>query len=244
MTPEEKLCRRSWRLKNSLWVLPCILVIGMGNWAGWLYIGLKSKNRTWLMWAAAWAVWAVIAFNLPRAAKGDPQTTAQSIATTVMLAVWIAGMIQAVFTNRQWLRWRANNGGSWYGSPPESGFDGSASSAGASPQQVDQALRGTTPPALPPPFLGTTEFPQTAQVDINTASVEALQSQLQLPAEAAAQIVAERSRVGRFTSPEQLLSSGILAPHVYAATSQRMTAGEVPAPTADGPPSSGRRLEL
>ncbi len=261
MTPEEKLCSRSWRLKNSLWVLPCILGAGVINWTSYLYIGIKSKRRSWLIWAGVWGAWFILAMFLPTGSKGEESTTAESIAGGALAIAWIAGIIQALVINRQWLKWRAASGTTpWYSSGTAAPPTTAPSLPGvAGAQHMDRTLLNPASPPLPPPYppppavpLPATAAHQSAgthqaTVDINVAGPADLQALLGLPADVSERIVAERSRQGRFTSPDQLLSSGSIPPHLFAQVADRLVAGSsTPGSVSEGTPptSGGRRLDL
>ncbi len=244
-TPEERLCSRSWRLRNSIWLLWPALSIGILTSVGLLLIGLKAKQRSWLVFAALYGVWTVCFFvSSSFVESGTKENPSDSVGNTVLGAatfiLWLIGMAHSFYLNRSWLRWRAANPKgqtAWYAS----GVAAPAQSASPSPQPAQDSAE--TLSALYRGAASGSATQTTAAVDLNSAA----------PAELAAmgiddlwveRIVAARARLGGFHAPDQLMTEAGVPPHVYAAIRGRVqVAPSLQAPPS-APPSGGRRLDF
>lgn len=92
------------------------------------------------------------------------------------------------------------------------------------------------PPAVSP-------APAAGQIDLNTASAVELVATLGLDPALASQVVDARTRNGRYSHPEELMTVAGVQPHIYQSIAGRVTCS----PTSAGPlrpPSRGRRLDL
>lgn len=266
-TPAERLCSRSWRLRNSLWLLPAILLLGIATWTSFLYIGIKAKRRVWLITAALYGVGMIGIFTLSgRFGDGDKEasTGGESVVGFIIVAIWIGGIVHALITNREWLRWKAYAGSNaaWYA---QTAAGVAAPAVQHQETSIDDLLLGrpsapsTSVPPLPPPPPaaappgprpqlpspeGSTN-PQPApggMLDLNLAPASELESQLGFNRDNAQRVVAERSRLGGFTAPDQLMTEAGMPPHVFASIRGRVTVS--PLPSSSRPPTRGRRLEL
>ncbi len=266
-TPAERLSSRSWRLRNTLWVLPVILCLGVVTWASFLYIGLRAKRTSWLVAAGLYGLGAiallVLSALVPSPEEGQPRSGAGTAIGTFAMATWIVGIIHALTINRAWLRWKAHAGSqAWYaqseGAPPSPRAQGAPT--------VDDMLLGRTappaagpgpppgwawpPPAPPPPPhsapVASAQRPPpvapAAMVDLDLASAADLESHLGFDRRAAQDVVAARSLLGGFSSPDQLMTHGGIAPHIFAMIRDRVMVR--PPPGTGHPPTPGRRLEL
>ncbi|PPJ00180.1 hypothetical protein C5E51_35380 [Nocardia nova] len=148
-SPEERLCSRTWRLRNSAWVLWGILSIGLLTFVGFLIIGTRARSKTWLISAAGWGVYGIgmmIAMsNIDTGTKQHPvHSTANSILSVVMFIGWIGAIVHTLYINRPYLKWKAHQTTTpWYGAPTKprpAPYPGTAS-AGL-PPEVDATLRG------------------------------------------------------------------------------------------------------
>lgn len=151
-TPAERLCSRSWRLRNSLWIAPVILLAGIATWASFLYIGLKAKRKSWLIAAGVFGVGAIVTMTLIQSYSDGVKGTSsagENASGWVTVLLWLGGIAYAVKSNREWLKWKAHAqpSASWYapGSEP--------AAVPAGEPTVDDLLLGrtSTPPAPPPP---------------------------------------------------------------------------------------------
>jgi hypothetical protein len=85
------------------------LPLGFTTWAGFLYVGLRARRRSWLLasgayGAAALAMLLLVAFS-PTDAQGEyiDGTWQDGVGITVMMATWFVGIVHAVLINRGWL---------------------------------------------------------------------------------------------------------------------------------------------
>lgn len=101
-----------WRQRHGAWMLAALL-FGLTTWIGFLYIGLRTERRAWLLasgvYAAAALLIIVLALASPEGPDGHVDNSAwQSIAgMTLMMTAWIGGCIHAVVANVSWVRWRS-----------------------------------------------------------------------------------------------------------------------------------------
>ena len=92
MIPAERLCTRCWRLRNSTWMLPALLLLGLATWASFLYVGIKGKRRDWLIWAALYGAAVGVAIIVLRPPfSGTPTRARTSPGSTA-----VGGVISAV----------------------------------------------------------------------------------------------------------------------------------------------------
>lgn len=95
-----------WRLAHSIWVLPAIVGAGVLTWLGFVYIGVRARNRRWLIAGGLWLVYSAVAIAItaPYTAKGQVVPSAQSL---VFLMGYLAGLIHTFVTLPGWWRWCA-----------------------------------------------------------------------------------------------------------------------------------------
>ncbi|MFR9751468.1 ComEA family DNA-binding protein [Nocardia sp. 004] len=156
-TPEERLCSRGWRVRNSAWTLWSLLpLLGLFNFVGFLIIGLRARNKTWLLASAGWLVYGIglmiILPTVDMGTKAEPSDSATSkVVSLVCLICWIGGIIHTFATNRSYLKWRAYNPSRpWHSTTPtaQAGANPAMETpGGALPPAVDAAMRGY--PAAP-----------------------------------------------------------------------------------------------
>jgi DNA-binding SARP family transcriptional activator len=101
------LSGRWWRLGHSAWLLSAFLGLGLTTWVSFLYIGLRSSRRDWVLIAGGYGVGALAAV-LVSAGDGDSPASARStFAGFLLLVLWVGGSIHALAVNGSWLRWRS-----------------------------------------------------------------------------------------------------------------------------------------
>jgi hypothetical protein len=256
MTPEEKLCSRTWRMRNSAGVLWSILSFGFLTAANFLIRGIKAKNKLWITYGAAFAALTIILMvwisGVETGTKENPvQSTSSTVWGWVWFSQWIAGIVLSATTNRRWLLWKAHHvGRAWYAQPP------TVDSAPAWQAAIRNEQRA---PALQPlvqtPVLQSVQQPlrqpneqiSPEPMNINTMELGDFE-RLGMEYAAARQILDMRPQVGQYTSFEHLLGSSRVPPHLllpfkgsfsFRATSERSSASEAPSR-----PRSGRTLDL
>lgn len=242
MTPEEKLCSRFWRLRNSAGVLWGVLSFGLLTGVGFLIRGVKAQNKLWIVLGIGFLVVGIglmTTAGVNEGTKDDPvQTTAGNIWGWVWFTSFIGGVVTAFITNRKWLIWKAHSKETkWYATAGAShSTTKSSPSAGYYPSG-ETAASGPLP-APPPP-----SNQHNNTLSINTASASTLMVALGLDAPTANRIIEARQPLGSFTSFEQLMSKAQVPPHLlipHRGTITFDTPSDVPAPQPE-PPSTGSK---
>ncbi|WP_433876235.1 ComEA family DNA-binding protein [Sinomonas atrocyanea] len=235
MTPEEKLCSRWWRIRNSAGVLWPILTAGALGCVVFLFRGIKSKT-TW--WIVLGAVFGVIDLGImvgmqfvDMGTKSNPaKTPAASVMSTVMFVNWVASTVMAFVINKKWLLWKAHHGQPWYAAArataaiqatPAVNTDGLAKAFGS------PTVSGGSAPV---------EVGRPGPVDVNVASSGDLQ-RLGLDAATADRIILTRDQNQGFPNFEQMVAAAGVPPHQLLAVRDHLAFGS--RPTASEP---SRRL--
>jgi len=266
MTPEEKLCSRTWRLRNSAGVLWSILSFGFLTGVGLLVRGIKAKNKLWIQLGIGFLVLGV---GLMAATgtfdSGTKEAPIHSTASTIWGWTWFltfaGGIVTTFVINRKWLVWKAHSGDTkWYAQAGTSAPAVNAAPAiGYDPNAAAAAFRSATPqPAAPPvqPASPTQTFSghgaPAANIDVNTASAQGLATALGLDYATAGRIVEARQNQGPYTSFEQLMAKAQVQPHLLIPHRHRLVFGgpsseATPAPaqpTRRSANQAARRLDL
>jgi hypothetical protein len=253
MTPEEKLCSRTWRLRNSAGLLWGILSFGLLTGVGLLIRGIKAKNKLWIRLGIGFLVLGVglmvASGTFDGGTKEAPKT---SVASTIWGWIWfttfIGGLVASFVTNKKWLIWKAHTSDvKWYaqagvsqpagGPPPARGYD---------PNAAASAFASAAPIVAP-------QASPNQALDVNTASSGDLVTALGVDQSTANRIIDARQSVGWFTSFEQLMSKAQVPPHLLIPHRSKLTFGapqhSAPAPSPVTAPmntgtQSARRLDL
>jgi DNA uptake protein ComE-like DNA-binding protein len=267
MTPEEKLCSRTWRMRNSAGILWCILSMGLLTGVGFLIRGVKAKNKTWIGMGAGFLVLGIgLMVATSTFDSGTKEHPIHSLASDIWgwayFITFAGGLTATIVTNRKWLVWKAHASDvKWYATAGASRSPANASRARGYDPNIAAATALSTPP-LPSSFSAQAPAVQSAAaprsfvapalagaLDVNTASAQHLQATLGVDATTANRIIEIRQELGSFTSFEQLMSKAqvpphLLIPHRASLTFGTSTGGHTPPQPA--PPSggaqSGRRL--
>ena len=207
-----------WRVRNSAWILIPILSVGVLTWAAFLFVGIRAKNRKWLIFAGMWLAILIgyyVGSDFVDTLPVSPvQEGFDGFFATVPMLQWLVGIAHVAGTNRAWLRWKAGSvqAQAWY-----SQGTGVAPSAFVSPMQVasaaqvDAALSGAVGVKAPP----TTQAAPAEPLDLNLATAEQFKVALALDQAWGEWLVATRTRLGQFTSVDQLLTEGQVPPHIF-----------------------------
>ena len=266
MTPEEKLCSRSWRVRNSAGILWSILSFGLLTGVGFVIRGLKSKNKLWIGLGIGFLIVGIGLFvsvgMIDTGTKEAPITTpASTIWGWIWFTSFIGGVVAAIVTNKKWLLWKAHvDDRKWYakaGAPQST--NNSSPAYGYNPNAAAAAF--ATPPA-PAPYTPQPTYtppapyiaPATAPggiIDVNAATPQDLVMTLGVDNETANRIVGTRQQLGSFTSFEHLMSKAQVPPHLLIPHRDKLSFGTVqtaPAPGAQQPAPQGnhsaRRLDI
>jgi hypothetical protein len=222
-TAEPTLSSGWWRVRNSAWILVPILSLGMLTWAAFLFVGIRAKNRKWLIFAAMWLTILIGYYVGKDVVETLPVSPVQSSVLAfigfVPLLQWVVGIAHVTGTNRAWLRWKASrvNAVPWH-----SQGTGVAPSPFGSPlhvasdAQVDAALSGGLGVTAPPVQAAPVE-----RLDLNEATAEQFTAVLGLDQAWGEWLVATRTRLGRFSSVDQLLTEGQVPPHLFLPAKDR-----------------------
>lgn len=251
MTPEEKLCSRSWRMRNSAGVLWSILSFGFLTCVNFLVKGIKAKNKLWISYGVAFGALAIILMvwisGVDTGTKENPvQSTSSTIWGWVWFSQWIAGIVLSVTTNRKWLLWKAHHvAQAWYAQPPTSN---SAPGWQHAPRDEQRA------PALQPPVQQ--PVPRSVQQPVQQPIKQANQQPMNINTmelgdferlgveyATARQILDVRPQVGEYASFEHLLGSSRVPPHLllpfkgsfsFQSAAEPSSAGETPSRSRNG----------
>jgi hypothetical protein len=217
VSTEPTLTSGWWRVRNSAWILVPVLSLGLLTWAAFLFVGIRARNRKWLIFAVMWLVILIgyyvgsdVVETLPAGAVRDG---ANEVLRFIPLLQWVAGSAHVVGTNRSWLRWKARTleAGRW-----RSRGTGVAPSPFGSPLQVasdasvDAALSGALGVTAPP-----IQAAPVPRLDLNEATAEQFKAALGLDQAWGEWLVATRTRLGRFSTVDQLLTEGQVPPHLF-----------------------------
>ncbi|MGN8131757.1 ComEA family DNA-binding protein [Paenarthrobacter sp. 22069] len=253
MTPEEKLCSRTWRLRNSAGVLWSILSFGLLTGVAFLIRGVKAKNKLWIQMGVGFLVLGVglmvASGTFDAGTKAAPiRSTASTIWGWIWFLTFIGGIVATFITNRKWLVWKAHSGDTkWYAQAGSSAPSVSTSPAtGHDPNAAAAAFRSVVPPPVqttPPAHTFSGHSAATGPIDVNMASAQDLVAALGIDQAAAGRIVEVRQSQGHFTSFEQLMAKAQIQPHLLIPHRQRLLFGTSgsPATTAPAQPQPTRR---
>ncbi|MFF1254809.1 helix-hairpin-helix domain-containing protein [Pseudarthrobacter sp. NPDC058329] len=268
MTPEEKLCSRTWRLRNSAGVLWSILSFGFLTGVGFLIRGVKAKNKLWIQMGIGFLVLGVgLMVATGTYDSGTKEAPIRSTASTVWGWIWfltfIGGLVAMFITNRKWLVWKAHAGDTkWYAQAGNSAPSVSTSpAAGYDPNAASAAFRsvGPPPPATlaqhaPPAQTVSDHSAQSSAIDVNAAATQDFVTALGIEHAVAERIVQARQSQGQFTSFEQLMAKAQIQPHLLIPHRHRLVfvnpssgATQAPAqsqPTRRSANQAARRLDL
>ncbi|CCH88987.1 conserved membrane protein of unknown function [Modestobacter italicus] len=252
-TPEERLCSRSWRVRNSAWLLWPALSAGTLTSIGLLMKGAKTRQRRWFIFAAVYGAWTICFFVASSFVEtGTKENPSDSVGSNVlysaMLILWLVGMVHCFYLNRSWLRWRAANPKgltAWYSSGAGVANQSAGPTRGLAQDPAEKLSALYRGEALAPTRATTSGQHQTEPVDLNTASPSDLVA-LDLDQLWADRIIAARARLGGFSGTDQVMTEAGVPPHVYATVRGRLQVSSVStAPTQTTPPNGGgRRLDF
>lgn len=218
-TPEERLCSRSWRLKNSAWLLWSIVSAGLLTGVGFLIHAIAMKSKKMYLIAGAWilagVIYVVLSSFIDTGTKENPVDTPEAkFLGGYITALFFGGVTHSALTNRSWLRWKAHNSGN--GTPWYAGSNGDPSSNANT--QNDSTAKAFSGVGIGSSFSGG------SPVDVNTASIDELVGQ-GFDAVSASKIVSEKKKTGPFRDQDDLLQRSGVAPHIVLAAGNELTYG-------------------
>jgi serine/threonine protein kinase len=91
-----------WTVRHSLWLLPTLLLGGLGAWLSFGYIALRHQRLPWLGAAVAYLALSMAAFAFtaigPDSASGASGVV-NDIGACILLALWPAAIIHTLWVN-------------------------------------------------------------------------------------------------------------------------------------------------
>jgi DNA uptake protein ComE-like DNA-binding protein len=237
MTPEEKLCSRTWRLRNSAGVLWSVLSFGLLTGVGFLVRGIKAKNKMWIGLGVGFGVIGVGLMATSSVNTGTKAAPIHTLAGDIWGWTWfisfIGGVALTLVMNRKWLIWKANSTDSkWYAQAgsesagvqisPVVGFDPHAATAALSAAAAQTIQTSTDSPSF---VLQESNSGAAKRLDVNSASVQDLAALPGVGQNMAQRIVQARDGSGYFSSFEQLVSKSGVQPHVLIPLRDRLVFG-------------------
>ncbi|HEY0023915.1 MAG TPA: helix-hairpin-helix domain-containing protein [Longimicrobium sp.] len=218
-----------WELLASWWVLLPLGSLGMLAWAGFLYAGVRTRNRPWIIAAVVYFAAFVYALTL------DGSNTAGFI----LIGIWVAGTVHAFVARPEFLI------------RLDVELSGDAARSSPAPRTtrvvpVDATHTPLAPPAAPKPPAPRVPAPPpgpasqaAAPVDLNAApeaAVAALPGIGPILAQRAMQL---REARGGFASVDDFGDALDLKPHIL----ERIRALAFTTPRAAPPRPTGRRVD-
>ncbi|MGH3908990.1 MAG: ComEA family DNA-binding protein [Pseudonocardiaceae bacterium] len=221
-----------------------ILSLGMLTWASFLYIGVKARRPDWLIAGVIYAIamGVLFYFSEPPPPAGTPGGSADWVGGGIF-ALWAAGIVHALLSNKSWLQWRARNTIPWYLNTPTE-----------APQPVPWARNSTPlPPQLAATGVDSTQYyapapatpippPAAALLDVNTAGPAQIAALPGFTEVRARQVTAARTAQGGFANIEQFADAAGLAPHEHHRVRGLVTC--TPPAAGHGAPGSGRVVDF
>lgn len=260
MTPEEKLCSRTWRLRNSAGVLWSVLSFGLLTGVGFLIRGIKAKNKLWIVLGIGFGVIGVALLATSSVNTGTKEAPIHTVAGDIWGWTWfvsfIGGVVLTFVLNRKWLLWKAHSTDSkWYAQAgsssssasgsPALGFDPNAGAAALSAVTTRTSQTGAAAHSFGQQEYSSAEAPP---LNINSASIQDLGQQLGIGHDLAQRIVQARQSSGPFNSFEQLMAKSGVQPHLLIPLRDRIVFGpgasEASEPRTVQGHSSSRHLDL
>ncbi|ADU49564.1 helix-hairpin-helix domain-containing protein [Intrasporangium calvum] len=246
--PNPLLADKTWRRRNSAWLLWVILGFGMFSFVGFVLLATRMKTRR--LWTIALAICGVTAVVFTVNVLTEDPTTQQlsDVGTAITMIAWFGMIATGVYLNREYLRWRAAGGiaKAWYNEPVQHA-DSTQAAPAPSPSTAPQAevlgIKESDYFAAPAPVAA----PTPATLDVNAASAAQLQASLGVDSRIADRIIEARRDNRGFRDLDDLANKAGLQPHEVVRVRDRITFGpfarsEAPSARPDEP--RGRVLDF
>lgn len=99
--PTSPYQRPLWRAAHSLWLLP-LLSAGLFSWTSFAYIGLRTRNRRWLVAAAIYALPTVVFWAVPQTLGPNQPNPRFDQSVAVVLTFGLIALIHAWVIRREY----------------------------------------------------------------------------------------------------------------------------------------------
>ncbi|MET7419622.1 helix-hairpin-helix domain-containing protein [Dactylosporangium sp. NPDC005555] len=130
---------RSWRIRNSAWLLVPLLTLGCLSGAGLIVVGIRARRVDWWLPGVGYVVAGCSASFLSQG------TAVGGAFFGLYWALWVLACVHSLLVNPAWLRWRAEQFRLATTAPAEATGQSMAVNVNtASPQQL-AALPGFDP---------------------------------------------------------------------------------------------------
>jgi hypothetical protein len=96
---------KRWELLHSLWIGWTLFTFGFLGWIAFLYIGIRTKQRKWILWAVLYAVPLGLAFTLNPliySSTDVPEPVLNGV-TALTFAIWGISIIHAFKARKEYL---------------------------------------------------------------------------------------------------------------------------------------------
>lgn len=245
---------KSWERAHSLWIAWAPLTVGLLSWVGFLYAGIRARQRSWTIWAAAYFLLVLPAWIT----ESDPTVL-------VAVGVWLVSSIHVFLIRPEYLRRLAaarierrgaptsqdvqrtvsTPSAGWYPDPSggagQRWWDGS-SWAGQTHGEVPSASVNSHSPATASGATSSPSNPEAVHeevasqpLDVNTAREEDLAALPGIGTILAKRIISERNQRGGFRSIEAMAATVGLKPHILRQVGHRLTVSPGAATSGERP---------
>jgi hypothetical protein len=143
--------RRTWKLRNSTWLLWGILSAGLFTGVGFAIIARHARWRRWWFAAAGWSIVGALIMTLVSLTDSSkPQPPVVETLKTVAILVALAGIGHTIWENGRWLRWAAQNPRGRNLSPPRVLPPPRSNSTSVRPPSISESTTAAAPPTTAP----------------------------------------------------------------------------------------------
>jgi hypothetical protein len=105
-----------WRVRHSLWLVAPLLGFGLLTWAAFLYIGLRTHHRPWLVASALYGTAAISVVAIISSSPAEGARPIDAVGGLILVLEWAVGFAHALVVNPRYLTMLGRSGHS--GPPP------------------------------------------------------------------------------------------------------------------------------
>lgn len=233
MTPEQLLDDPDWVKRNSRWRY-WTWTMGMFAWVGFMWIGVRARRRSWVMFGALYSVGFILVIIATETTNAQNESPFDAVAGAALVVVLVASIFHARHVLPEYLAARARIEASpAYGATPAdeasrllAGRRENVERQGPAEHKVvtsaredvrDALVRPIDSPSAPPPLAAQDQGASSSAsplVDINAATEAELARLPGIGAVLAKRAIDLRKASGGFRSVEAFGSMLGLKPHV------------------------------